>query len=247
MYRHFTQFFGYKHKHFCEQDTDEEVQALQNELLFNVAEGDEPTEAQQAPAQGSGPQEQQLRRRVPPPAYDDPSSVRGLPKKDATGYRYLVGRDEIPKFHEEPLSESMEECSCAFFAQRQHPYTPSGSSSSAKLATHSSLRYVGALKHFGAVHVSMLKLNLLLVTYMHLFFSCDTPSLELKKADDSKSTLTSQPTTSDEEMHQEFFGKCGEKPVGQDIAESNVTGPCVVLMPAPLLTTKTYLNMSICL
>ena len=107
------------------------------------------------PAQGSAAQgapEPQLRRRVPPPAYDDPSSVRWLPKKDATGYRYLAGGDEIPEFHEEPLSESMEEHSCVFFAQRQHPHTPSGSSSSVKPATSSSMRYVGAPKYFGAVH-----------------------------------------------------------------------------------------------
>ena len=70
----------------------------------------------------------------------------------------------------------------------------------------------------------------------------------MKKADDSKTTLTSEPTTSDEEMHQDFFGtEGGEKPVGQDIAESDVTGPCVVLMPAPLLTNKTSLDMLICL
>ena len=187
-----------------------------------------------------------MRRRVPPPAYDDPSSVRGLPKKDATGYRYLVQRDEIPEFHEEPLSESIEEYIHVYFAQRQHPSTPSGSSSSAKLATSSSMRYIGAPKHFGTVHVSMLKLDLLFVTYMHLFFSCDTPSLELKKGDDSKTTLTSEPTT-DEEMCQDFFGTGGKKPVGQDIAETDVTGPCVVSMPAPLLTTKTYLDMLICL
>ena len=46
----------------------------------------------------------------------------------------------------------------------------------------------------------MLKLDLLFVTYMDLFFSSDTSSLEVKKADDSKTTLTSEPTTSDEEM-----------------------------------------------
>ena len=127
----------------------------------------------------------------------------------------------------------MEEHSHAFFAQRQHPNTPSGSSSSAKLTTSSSTRYVGALKFFSAVHVSMLKLDLLFVTYMHLFFSSDTPGLELKKGDDSKTTLTSEPTTSDEEMCQDFFGIGGEKPVRQDIAETDVTGPYVVLMPGP--------------
>ena len=46
----------------------------------------------------------------------------------------------------------MEERSHVFFAQRQHPHSPSGSSSSAKPATNSSMRYIGAPKCFSAVH-----------------------------------------------------------------------------------------------
>ena len=49
-------------------------------------------------------------------------------------------------------------------------------------------------------------------------------------------------------MYQDFFGtEGGEKPVGQDIAESDVTGPCVVLMPAPPNNQNVFghVNMSI--
>ena len=54
-----------------------------------------------------------------------------------------------------------------------------------------------------------------------------------QKADDCKTILTSEPTTSDEEMSKDFFGvDVGEKPVGQDIGQ-DVTGPCVMSMPAP--------------
>lgn len=50
-------------------------------------------------------------------------------------------------------------------------------------------------------------------------------------------------TTSDEEFRQDFFGTCGDKPVGEDI-----TGPAVISIPAPPASNQNifaHVNMTL--
>ena len=91
----------------------------------------------------------------PPPAYDDPYMVIGLPKKDGTGKQYISGRDTIPHTIEEPLSELMEECSHLFFGSHQHDRTPSSSSSALKQSTNT--RFVWDLEHYTEIDLSKME------------------------------------------------------------------------------------------